>query len=314
VDEADASSDARLGHLLRAVAEPEPLSASALSEVHLRLHARRSSAGANRRMREVLLATVMLLAGSSLALAGWGVEEWWQARSRPPIASTPTRAAATSHAPRTAPAQGVAHETASAQVESIPDAQIEVESKTSDAATVEHPVTRPAASAASTLAAETEALARVLVLLRREHDARSALAALDQSQSLLEHGTLSLEARVARVDALLQLGRRAEALEILDHLPFTQVGRGGELRLMRAELRAADDCGRALVDFDALVTQSLSANLSDRAFYGRAACELRLGDDAHAERDFNQYLARFPQGRFATEVRAQLSKLTAKAH
>jgi hypothetical protein len=146
-----------------------------------------------------------------------------------------------------------------------------------------------------------------LVKLRREHDARGALALPDESQALFARGTLSLEAEVARLDALLQLGRRAEALRILEHLPFAQVGRGGELRV----LRAADDCGRALADFDVLVNQPLPLPLLERAIYGRAACELQVGDRSQAGRDFNRYLTRFPQGRFAARVRSQLAQLPA---
>jgi hypothetical protein len=43
------------------------------------------------------------------------------------------------------------------------------------------------------------------------------------------------------------------------------------MRVLRAELRAKDDCARALSDFDVLVTQALSASLPERALYGRAA-------------------------------------------
>jgi hypothetical protein len=162
------------------------------------------------------------------------------------------------------------------------------------------------------LSAEALALERVLVKLRREHDARGALALLDESQALFARGSLSLEAEVARLDALLQLGRRVEALRILEHLPFAQVGRGGELRVLRAELRAADDCGRALADFDVLVNQPLPLPLLERAIYGRAACELQVGERSQAADDFKRYLARFPQGRFAARAQSQLAQLPAE--
>jgi predicted Zn-dependent protease len=136
---------------------------------------------------------------------------------------------------------------------------------------------------------------------------------LDESQALFVRGTLALEAQVARVDALLLLGRQGEALQILEQLPFAQVGRGAELRLVRAELRALSNCGRAVSDFDALVSQPLGPALLERALYGRAACELRLADERQALRDFTQYLARFPQGRFAARARGQRESLLGKA-
>jgi predicted Zn-dependent protease len=136
---------------------------------------------------------------------------------------------------------------------------------------------------------------------------------LDESRALFAKGSLALEAQVARVDALLALGRRAEALAILEQLPVTRVGRGGELHLMRAELRAASDCALALADFDVLVARALAPPLLERTLYGRAACELSVGDRSQAEQDLNQYLARFPQGRFAAQVESQLAKLHGKA-
>jgi hypothetical protein len=151
------------------------------------------------------------------------------------------------------------------------------------------------------------ALQAVLVKLRREHDAKGALALLDQSQPLFARGALAQEALVARVDALLALGRQSEALTILNRLPLAHIGRGGELRLQRAELRAKDDCGLALVDFDVLVKHALAPALAERALYGRAACEVRVGDNGHARRDFQNYLTRFPQGRFADSAQKQLS-------
>jgi len=171
----------------------------------------------------------------------------------------------------------------------------------------------PSPAEPSALAAEALVLERALVKLRREHDAQGALAVLDESRALFAQGTLALEAQMARVDALLALGRRSEALSILEQLPLARIGRGGELRLIRAELRANADCARALTDFDALVTQALAAPLMERVLYGRAACELQVGDRAHAEQDLNQYLTRFPQGRFAARVQAQLARPSDKA-
>jgi regulator of sirC expression with transglutaminase-like and TPR domain len=103
----------------------------------------------------------------------------------------------------------------------------------------------------------------------------------------------------------LVLGRRDDARRELSTLPIERVGRKYELRLIRAELRADQDCSAALSDFQVLVEQALPAAFAERALFGRGACLLRLGDDAGAARDFARYLERFPNGRFAAQIRAQ---------
>ena len=138
----------------------------------------------------------------------------------------------------------------------------------------------------------------------------AALSALraggkERAAGALPGGTLELEARVARVDALLVLGRRQEARRELSALPIESVGRNRELRLIRAELRADDDCRAALEDFQVLVSQPLPAAWQERALFGRGACLLRSGDRAGAQRDFARYLELFPNGRFSAQIRAQ---------
>lgn len=135
--------------------------------------------------------------------------------------------------------------------------------------------------------------------------AARALSALDRHLREYPRGSLELEARVARVEALLLLGRRQEARRELIALPLERVGRKHELRLIRAELQADDNCAAALGDFQLLVEQPLPTAWAERALFGRSGCLLRTGDAAGAERDFALYLARFPQGRFAAQVRAQ---------
>jgi tetratricopeptide (TPR) repeat protein len=273
----------------------------------------------SRHTRELLMAAGMLLLGSSLAVAGWGASEFLGGRSQraqqlaPPIAAQ--RVGRPSSEGR--PSNG--------QMPLATPLEIQRPAPVSSAigSTLEPNAAKPAATASanrqnprpadsSALEAETRALERALIKLRREHDALGALAALDESRAVLEKGTLALEAQVARVDALLALGRRDEAMAILERLPLAQIGRGGELQLVRAELRATTDCGRALSDFDALAARALSAALTERVLYGRAACELQVGDRARAEQDLNRYLARFPQGRFAVRVQNQLAELNRK--
>src|SRR6187431_2827818 len=81
-EESEAGDDARLTELFRAVADPEPLPSAVLARVHERLRSKRRTSPVSRRMRELVMAGGMLLLGSSLALASWGVSEWLVGRSQ----------------------------------------------------------------------------------------------------------------------------------------------------------------------------------------------------------------------------------------
>jgi hypothetical protein len=166
--------------------------------------------------------------------------------------------------------------------------------------------TTEAAASASAVAAESELLQRALEKLRRPHDGAGALLLLDEHRARFPGGVLALEAAVARVDALMLLGRRGDALEQLARLPLARVGRRAELQLLRGELYAERDCKKALADFDAVLGGAAPAVLHERALYGRATCRLRSGDDAGGRADLQSYLARFPSGRFAEQVRQRL--------
>lgn len=318
VEAANASDEAPLGELFRSVKPAQPLPVAALAQVREQLRMAPRSSLFQRRLREAVLACVMLLAGSSLALAGWGVSEWWSAHRASPLGGVTAASAGAPSAHALAPRGPIAHS-------STPSLSAAAPESVAPAAQPTAPAARAATSKgadqrvdnaadASALAAESLALQNVLTKLRREHDARGALALLDQSQALFEHGALALEAQVARVDALLLLGRPNDALAILNRLPLGHMGRGGELRVQRAELRARTDCGLALADFDALTRQTLPPALAERALYGRAACELRVGDDSHAQSDLHDYLTRFPTGRFAADARQQLARTPQNTH
>jgi hypothetical protein len=155
----------------------------------------------------------------------------------------------------------------------------------------------------SALANETALLSAALTRLRQHRDAAGALAALDVYDASAPHGTLRREADGARIDALLMLGRDADALAVLRTLRLQPRGRDQELRVVRGELAAPISCAAAVEDFDRVLVEAPPAPLAERALYGRAACLARLGDATAAQRDLREYLRRFPAGRFATEVR-----------
>jgi hypothetical protein len=157
------------------------------------------------------------------------------------------------------------------------------------------------------LALETDQLERALVRLRKHRDAEGAIEELNIYLTHFRGGALAREAEMARVEAFLSLGRREQALAVLDTLSLGEYGREVELRIIRAELRAEKDCRSAITDFDQVLQASAPAPaFIERALHGRASCRLRLGDQEGAKRDLEDYLRRYPGGQFAEEVRNRL--------
>jgi hypothetical protein len=160
--------------------------------------------------------------------------------------------------------------------------------------------------APSSMAEESRLLTAALHLLRQQHDARSALSALDEYSRRFPSGTLAREATLARIDALLELDDRKSALEILDRTRLTELPRARELAVLRGELRGASGrCGQAVTDLGAALDGSGDA-LEERALWGRASCRSRSGDSPGARADLGQIITRFPQGNFATKARQAL--------
>jgi tetratricopeptide (TPR) repeat protein len=160
--------------------------------------------------------------------------------------------------------------------------------------------------APSRIAEESRLLTAALQLLRQQHDARSALSALDEYSQRFPNGTLAREATLARIDALLELDDRVHALEILDRTQLTELPRARELAVLRGELRGAvGRCNQAVADLGSALDGSGDA-LEERALWGRASCRSRLGDSAGARSDLGQMISRFPQGNFASKARQAL--------
>lgn len=160
-----------------------------------------------------------------------------------------------------------------------------------------------AGPAPGALAQETRLLGQALRHLRQRRDGASALALLDEYAGRFPGGTLAAEATRARIDALLLLERRDEALRSLDAASLEPLGRSQELLVIRGELRGRTDCATAIADFDLALSRSAPSSLVERALYGRAICAARLGRDDAARTDARAYLARYPSGRFAAGAR-----------
>jgi len=162
----------------------------------------------------------------------------------------------------------------------------------------------------SALAAESRMLATALRQLRKQRDSAAALATLDDLRAQHPVGLLADEAAVARVDALVSLGRSEEALRELERLaPTLMPGtvRRAQLQLLRAELLVgAGRCAEALTLFDALV--SSGGITLERALFGRARARSQVGDLAGSRADLQSCLTLFPQGPLAERAGAELAR------
>ena len=159
---------------------------------------------------------------------------------------------------------------------------------------------------------ESDLLARAFQALRVDHNPQQALAALDEHQRRFPAGALRGEACLARLEALLASGRKADALALIASSEAGGIAITRDMRLARAELLAESDrCGEAMADFDELLGPVSPSRPNERALYGRAFCRLRAGDSGGARSDLQRYIAIYPHGRFQADVAAALAALPA---
>jgi hypothetical protein len=153
---------------------------------------------------------------------------------------------------------------------------------------------------------ESHLLGAALKKLRKESNPKGALDLFDQYDRAFPRGTLAPEALVGRVEALMALGRKGDALAILDG-PLTQWKTSRALRVLRGELRAAAGrCEEASADFAAVLSAEPHDAVDERALFGRAFCRSRGGDKTGARQDLSLYATTFPNGQFIGQVRRSL--------
>jgi len=175
----------------------------------------------------------------------------------------------------------------------------------SDATNMAPSIVEPPTRAPSPIAVEQSLLGQAMRILRDGHDARTALALLVQHAERFPKGALHSEATMLRIEALLTLGLRDEALSVLDRVPLASLPNRDEQLVVRGELRAANQRWReAEQDFDDALSSLPAAsakarNIQERALWGRASARSRLGDQDGARADLDLYLRHFPGGRFA---------------
>lgn len=218
---------------------------------------------------------LLLLGGSVLAVVGGWHPRWPFLDRGEPTAPAPPAG--------TRPARRAAHPPTSASVS--PD---EPPPPVAPAAPAPPPLARrsprgPSASAPAAaapvderggqLSAEARSLSDALARWRRHGDAESALALLAAHDRRFGGGALAVEAKVARAEILLAVGRRAPALAVLDSLGLAGLPRARELATLRGELRAeAGRCAEARVDLGPVLRATAHDDLGRRAVSALARC------------------------------------------
>jgi tetratricopeptide (TPR) repeat protein len=143
----------------------------------------------------------------------------------------------------------------------------------------------------------------------RPRDPQGALTLLDQHRSRFPHGLLLPEAELTRLGALLEVGDRVGATQLLDRVSqkgYARSIRAEELRVLHGELLAEQGrCEEALDRFEPAAEKG-KGGVHERALFGSSACRAQLGDFEGSRRDLERYLQRYPEGRFAAEARAAL--------
>jgi hypothetical protein len=123
------------------------------------------------------------------------------------------------------------------------------------------------------LSAEARSLSDALARWRRHGDAESALALLAAHDRRFADGALAVEAKVARAEILLAVGRRAPALAVLDSLSLAGLPRARELATLRGELRAeAGRCPEARADLGPVLEATAQDDLGRRAVNALGRC------------------------------------------
>jgi tetratricopeptide (TPR) repeat protein len=321
-----ASDEAVAGAMLRSAALVRPFGANEMAEVGTRLRSKERFRARPFALQLAIAACLVLFGGVLWAAVSNALRARSPDKREPPVVAPAAKPVRHASLGSSRPVSQIAPLPVEAEplpalappspqpVATRPSRDVAVREKAeavAPAPSIEPTLAPPPASGPSALAQESRLLARALAELRQEGDAEEALAILDQHRTEFgTSGVLGPEANATRIEALLALGRHVQALALLDGQSLSATGVGREMLVARAELRA--DKGRrasALHDFDLLLRGDAPADsVTERAIYGRAVCRGRMGNWEEAQRDFERYLATFPNGKFADKARAAINR------
>ncbi len=277
-DERPAALEVRAGAFLGEARHTTGLSDAVVGAIERRLVHRESVRRGVRLMPALAAIAVLLAAGSAIALVdGWRPRLPFIDRKPSPSPARPKTALPTASAVRAANPTPVA-------AQSAPSPELAPVLKTRGTVVArrwlrQEPVLPPApqlsegAATEAPVSAEARSLSDALARWRRDGNAEAALTLLSAHERSFRDGALSVEARVARAEILLAIGRRAEALVVLDSLSLASLPRSRELHTLRGELRAqAGRCREAHVDLSAVMLNTATDVLGQRAARALAKC------------------------------------------
>jgi tetratricopeptide (TPR) repeat protein len=252
----------RADRLLEEAAQPRP-GASELRRVRARVDSRIAARRAL--TSKALTFGVPLAASLAVALPAWRSFE--RPSNVPPLPEAPAAVPST-------PEEAVA---AWPQVTPPPPAPAATEAVAP--AKHRHRVVSPPLVSApiDTLAEETHRLSSAIAQLRREANPAGALQEIDEYRRAYPKAHFASEARMLRIEALIALNYRHEALDELSPAEIPTLPRGEELWVVRGEiLLQLSRWQEALDAFDAALRVARTDALIERALAGRAAAQRSL--------------------------------------
>lgn len=300
---------------------PERLSRAQLARIEQGITARLGRRRLPTWLR-TLLGTGALLGGSLVFAAVWNqrprVVEPHVARTRPIAAPLPPSVEPSSDEAPGAPSTLL--EVAPPTHNPVQDSPAAVDPVETQTRTADEPTRTPApktttssstsSHASGSLMAEAKLLQQAVQALRTQKDPAAALALLARHRRTYPAGQLMTEAQRTRIEAHVALGELDEALRTVRTLRREAGAAGQEWWVLEGELLTRMGRHReALVAFDrtlALPGGAVTRALLERAWNGRVTCHSALGNEAQAREDAAQYLAQYPDGRFAGTFRALL--------
>ncbi len=292
--------------LIRRLAPPPSSDAAALARVAARLQT-----AIERPPRRLPRPTILLVAAAIVLVLSVAGAAWRT------VTSTRTARNDTQQAPKNAvdePTQSLSRDVPVVPTPSGEEVEraipLPMHGSGSHRAHLENGIRRSAAEPAPDGPEVAEALwlGRALRKLRVEHDPNGALGLLNGYELQFPARMLAAEVLLARVEAQMALGNRAEALRLIEAERRAPAKESRQIVLIRGELRAgAGRCADALADFDAILAQAGTDSITERALYGRAVCYRQMQQLSAAERDLGAYLRRFPNGKFASSARAAIA-------